>query len=579
MVNSLPTYCINEKFQSLVQTRFPSIHSIELFDKELNQLSETSASEFFRSHDLLAYKFLVLTPNPFRRTSCADASLEYIPFVPFYWRPLSSLQTHNMSSMIEDIISFMEWEQLHPSPYHIQRFTVASPFNFRTLMGFGMPTPIRRGYAWDTVSKFVMSLYIGHYERWPQCPDLLRKPWKYVVEIPYVPFNTLSSTTLPVTVTTTNSVVQDRSKSDTRKRILFFAGRLPDFLYGPEQVCSVRQNIASLATYSNSLFINITNLEFEGPIQPKLFQYMKESQFCLVSKSDSYSSSALYHAITAGCVPIVISDWFTFAYPWAIPYEEFVVRVLETDFLINPIGAINRVIELHGTPQELSRMRASMFKYSSYLSFQPLSTTSPEYREVQVDIKNRVSLVSQSSAVASAVLSSSLTSLSDTATHSQIEYSFVPFELMLWEMKIMFHSNTSTFDSSGNEKMYPAAAATATIPCVKPFTCTHTGKSLAELAVKFETPLTDARGHLCKHASRLIGMYKIVYFMQCVRILWPLAPGQLKRYDNNHLVDEEKAFISLFFNGTKISPPYPPLSDQAQTNIVSLRKAIAYSIN
>jgi hypothetical protein len=41
-------------------------------------------------------------------------------------------------------------------------------------MGIGMPTQVRRG-AWDTVSEFVMSLSIGHYERWPQCPDLLEK--------------------------------------------------------------------------------------------------------------------------------------------------------------------------------------------------------------------------------------------------------------------------------------------------------------------------------------------------------------------------------------------------------------------
>ena len=56
----------------------------------------------------------------------------------------------------------------------IPKFTVASTYNLRMEMGIGMPTQVRRG-AWDTVSEFVMSLSIGHYERWPQCPDLLEK--------------------------------------------------------------------------------------------------------------------------------------------------------------------------------------------------------------------------------------------------------------------------------------------------------------------------------------------------------------------------------------------------------------------
>ena len=43
-----------------------------------------------------------------------------------------------------------------------------------------------KGEAWTKISKFVMDLSIGHYERWPQCPDLLRKSWKYVVELPFV---------------------------------------------------------------------------------------------------------------------------------------------------------------------------------------------------------------------------------------------------------------------------------------------------------------------------------------------------------------------------------------------------------
>lgn len=41
----------------------------------------------------------------------------------------------------------------------------------------------------------------------------------------------------------------------------------------------------------------------------------------------------------------------------------------------------------------------------------------------------------------------------------------------------------------------------------------------------------DVRSHLCRHASRLIGHYKMVFYMQCVRILWPLQPGTFRPVD------------------------------------------------
>ena len=43
--------------------------------------------------------------------------------------------------------------------------------------------------------------------------------------------------------------------------------------------------------------------------------------------------------------------------------------------------------------------------------------------------------------------------------------------------------------------------------------------------------IPDERSNLCKRVGGLIGHYKIVYFMQCVRILWPLQPGKMIKQD------------------------------------------------
>ena len=59
------------------------------------------------------------------------------------------------------------------------------------------------------------------------------------------------------------------------------------------------------------------------------------------------------------------------------------------------------------------------------------------------------------------------------------------------------------------------------------------------------------RHHLCKHVDRLIGKYKIVYFMQCVRVLWPLRPANFLKIDQakpQGLTNVEKSYIYAFHN-------------------------------
>ena len=68
----------------------------------------------------------------------------------------------------------------------------------------------------------------------------------------------------------------------------------------------------------------------------------------------------------------------------------------------------------------------------------------------------------------------------------------------------------------------------------------------------------DRRSHLCKHNTRLIGHYRLVFFMQCVRIIWPLQPGTFKPVDNvlkmNNVPigigDEEKEFVLNYHNAS-----------------------------
>lgn len=102
-----------------------------------------------------------------------------------------------------------------------------------------------------------------------------------------------------------------------RRAVMFhWSGHLN--LYGPELVCSVRQAILQLSGQRADLqLFNASLATADGPLRSRaLTRSLRRATFCLVAKGDSYSSSLFYHAIAMGCIPVVISDWFVFSYPW-----------------------------------------------------------------------------------------------------------------------------------------------------------------------------------------------------------------------------------------------------------------------
>jgi hypothetical protein len=67
----------------------------------------------------------------------------------------------------------------------------------------------------------------------------------------------------------------------------------------------------------------------------------------------------------------------------------------------------------------------------------------------------------------------------------------------------------------------------------------------------------DKRSHLCRNTHRLIGQYKMVYFMKCVRILWPLSPGKFKNTDKASMSHEEAEYVLAFHKRGWAEEQYP----------------------
>lgn len=149
----------------------------------------------------------------------------------------------------------------------------------------------------------------GHYERQPQCPDVLRKQWKYLVEIPYASLferpSHIDSYRQKKNALKRDDVVDRNLRTQVRPIVFYFSGRL--LLWMPERICSVRHTVAThLSTRPDTVIVNVTESQVYGPVRESALRYLLNSTFCLVTRTDSYSTAFFYDALQAGCIPVVI---------------------------------------------------------------------------------------------------------------------------------------------------------------------------------------------------------------------------------------------------------------------------------
>jgi hypothetical protein len=642
--------------------------------KELQYLYENNALEYFRGHELLAYHFFLeyLPVNPHFTSNFSNAEMEYLPVLPLHWRA-TMIETCNYTYFIQYMLEIQSYLDLRDSQYLAlydvtknngrskslpTKFLIASTYNMRTMWGSGMASQQRKGPQWTAMSSLIQNVSIGHYERWPQCPDLLRKWWKYIVELPYLPlvghfynfediiYNEISGggendagLSVNLNVETMNllnpintfskyqnllkvkeenllsslsdmsnlqtnegsggsggmsgraggdvgasggrggGVVNDGSNNfmgapnenilqqqdgagggggggafgapgdgigenggstsaadsnsllQNRRFTFLFIGNLE--MVGPNKVCSIRSILSSLLPRNDLMMIHLplhepmpgneviddeevkksrnywknqgkttegdgtTTNEQEGSteeegqgitngVYSKIFNYIEQSIFCLVSTSTSYSSAFFYHAIAGDCIPIVINDWFVFSFPWIISYETFVIRVLEADFIKAPNEVLNEIkgrylpsfssssssvsgsssgsVDGNVNPSSssyyllLNNMRKAMLKMKYYLSYETIPYSSSRYYKLLFsDVHTyyhyhyNAQRISRGSG---AILKRKTGATSSSGTKVQ---TILPFELFLLELRY-----------SGKDHKYYN-----NIPCYRPYMCSH----------------------------------------------------------------------------------------------------------
>jgi hypothetical protein len=120
---------------------------------------------------------------------------------------------------------------------------------------------------------------------------------------------------------------------------------------------------------------------------PSYAQAMRDSRFCLHLRGDTSTSRRLSDAVAAGCIPVIVSDFigpnmpFVFAagepplHPPRVRYEDWSIRILEADFIANPLAAVDAVLSRFLMPSAgggaplIGEMQAAMRRDSGDILF------------------------------------------------------------------------------------------------------------------------------------------------------------------------------------------------------------------
>lgn len=251
--------------------------------------------------------------------------------------------------------------------------------------------------------------------------------------------------------------------------------------------------------------------------------------------------------------PLDHSDWFVFAFPSEIPYERFTVRIEEEDFLKDPHTVLDQ-IKTRYPPIKQAAMREHMSHWARYLSY------TPQMAVVNASSSPVVHTAHDAQTSATVITSEATVPERREGVIAESILTVVPFELMLREMR--YHHMKGIEDA----KTKAAAAVAGTKKstgkkivvlsesdkndryCYSPHSCSTRVPSLPLHGL-----LNETRSHLCANRLRFVGRYKMVFFMQCVRILWPIAPAAMKPMDlrPGGLSQGDQKFVRMFHNVTK----------------------------
>jgi hypothetical protein len=276
-------------------------------------------------HQLL--KSPLLTNNP------EEADLFYVPLYTTVSEK-SNLNLSNLSSNLLSELDRQKYFRQHNGKDHI--FSRALPLFW--------PQDVVNIYPFISKS-IILSLELGRSKK--ECDDWNER--KNII-VPYLSYHPQYHE-CPLDQNKTTLVYVSMN---LRNRTSSHKGRLRT---------GIHEIIKNMKGGKSVIFDRSSRRKFEQSIRNIPLE-MTNSKYCIVARGDSYSSKRFYDAIRYGCIPIVLSDYFQFAYQNVlINYQDFVIRIPE-----NHPEQIPQVIQSI-SEDKYQEMRKKMKEASSLLKF------------------------------------------------------------------------------------------------------------------------------------------------------------------------------------------------------------------
>ena len=102
---------------------------------------------------------------------------------------------------------------------------------------------------------------------------------------------------------------------------------------------------------------------------------MQRSVFCLVIRGDTKSSRRLFSAISAGCIPVIISDLISLPFSNIIDYSSFALILPEGPVLASPLLMISRLRSIG--PDEVRERQRAMCQVRQLLTYDSKHALNP----------------------------------------------------------------------------------------------------------------------------------------------------------------------------------------------------------
>lgn len=100
--------------------------------------------------------------------------------------------------------------------------------------------------------------------------------------------------------------------------------------------------------------------------------FLMRSRYCFMLRGDTSSSQRLFAFISAGCIPVIVSDLITLPFEALIDWSLFTLMLTESAVIQNPAGVLSLLRSIPKTVED--RMRQSLGEAKEYLMY---NTTSP----------------------------------------------------------------------------------------------------------------------------------------------------------------------------------------------------------